>query len=255
MTNIILPVIDDFEGYAALVKELKIPDAHILVGVTEAGAQAFKFRKAGMRVTIYKDGSAKEEIINALQSQLEDGKTLIMRKKLSKQEVAKFLDSKADITVCDKKPRNKFSEFFYNLWKKIIRLMFDLTFFDGDVSAVAFSENLSGVIQNISNLSYASRINRWKGVSEGAVQTSSKPAKKEYSRLKNNVMLIGWTALFLAVVASTAVYFLFEPATFLAGFLWTCAIVISSLCLILAVVIYIMNIKTGKRHFKKAEEV
>ena len=92
MTNIILPVIDDFEGYAALVKELKIPDAHILVGVTETGAQAFKFRKAGMRVTIYKNGSAKEEIINALQSQLEDGKTLIMRKKLSKQEVAKFLD-------------------------------------------------------------------------------------------------------------------------------------------------------------------
>lgn len=254
MTNIIFPVTENFEENAKYVKSLKI-SANILVGVTEEGKEAFKFRKAGMKVKVFKSGSKKEEMINSLQQLLEEGATIILRKQLSHDELLKFLTSKTDITVCDQKKRNKFCEFFFNIWKKIIRLLFDFSFFDGDVSAVGFSEEISKVILNISNLSYASRVNRWKGVTVGYVKTSSPPAKKEYSRARNNIMLIGFVALFLGVIASIVVYYLFCPVTFLSVLLWICAVLITGLGLLISVAIYILTIKTGKRYFSKAEEV
>ena len=131
--------------------------------------------------------------------------------------------------------------------------MFDFSFFEGDVSVVALGENAAMVAKNITNLSYATRINRWKGLSQSAVSVASKPAKKEYDKVKVNAMLIGWIALFLAVIASTAVYFVFAKASFLAGFLWACALLLSLLSVVIAINIYLLNVKTGKRLFKKAE--
>ncbi len=254
MFNIIFPVIDDFESNAEYIKKLKT-DGNILVGVTEEGAKFFKFKKAGMIVKVFKNKSYKEQIINSLQQYLEDGKILILRKQLTADEISSFFSSKADITVCAKKKRGKIAELFYKLWQKIIHLLFAVTFFDGDVSAVCFSERLSSVIQNIPNLSSVSRINRWKGVSVGVVATKTKPVKKEYSRIKNNVMLICWLTLFLGTIASIAVYYVFKPVTFLSVLLWIAMLLVSGLGAIIAVAIFALTIKSGKRYFSKAEEV
>lgn len=255
MINLIIPVVKDFEKWAELIKTYKFPQANIIVGVTERGKDFFKFKKTGLKLVCFQNGSLKEEIINSLQEYLQDGKTMVIRKMISQEEVLKFFNAKEDIAICAKKKRNKFSDFFYKLWAKIVKSLFDFTFFDGDVSVVAFSENLSSVIRNIPNLSYASRINRWKGVTIGAVETDSKPVKKEYSKVRNNFMLLGWILMFLGVITGTTVYFIFRPATFLAGFLWACGILIMCLVLIITIVIYIMNIKAGKRYFDKAKEV
>lgn len=254
MLNIIFPVIDDFESNANYVKNLKI-SGNILVGVTEAGAKFFKFKKSGIKVKIFKDVSHKEEIINSLQPYLEEGKILILRKQLTSDEISKFFSSKTDITICAKKKRGKIGEFFYRLWEKIIRVLFDLTFFDGDISAISFSEKLSSVVQNIPNLSSVSRVNRWKGVSVGTVTTTSKPAKKEYSKIKNNIMLIGWTTLFLGVIASITVYYIFKPVSFLSVLLWLAGFLVAGLGVIIAIAVYFLTIKSGKRYFSKAEEV
>ncbi len=254
MLNIIFPVISEFELNSTYLKKLKI-SGNILVGVTEEGAEFFKFKKVGMKVIVFKNGSRKEEIINSLQEHLEEGKILILRKKLKEDEISGFLSSQTDITICAKKKRNKVGEFFYKLWEKIIRVLFDLTSFDGDISAICFSEKLTSVIKNIPNLSSVSRINRWKGVSVGVIETSSKPAKKEYSKLKNNFMLIGWILLFLGVIASTAVYYVFKPVSFLSILLWFAGLLFSGLGVLISIAIYVLTIKSGKRYFSKAEEV
>lgn len=255
MVNLIFPVIDEFDKNADYIKSLKNPDYFVIVGVTEDGAKYFNFKKTGFKVKIFKQGSKKEEIINALQTELRKGSLIILRKRVDDEVIKNFANSKFDITVCDKKKTNKFCEFFVNLWKKVVRFLFDLAIFEGDVSVVAFSDKISDVVRNISNLSYASRINRWKGVDIGYVETNSKPAKKEYSRQKNFIMLFSWIFVLLAVIGSTVVYFYFKPATFLAVFLWICALLIASLCTIIAVIVFTITLKIGKRYFLKAQEV
>lgn len=253
MNNIILPVISDYEKAQEFVKSIKRKDCVFLVGTTKSGEKFFKNSKY-VKVFVFKEQSKKEEIINSLSQNIENGKIIVLRKLINAGELDKFISSSTDITVCATKKLNKFCQFFYNIWQKIIRLMFDFSFFEGDVSVVALSENASMVAKNLNNLSYATRINRWKGMTQSAVETSSKPAKKEYDKVKLNVMLVGWILLFFAIIASTVVYFVFEKASFLAGFLWACAIFIGLLSVIISVNIYLLNIKTGKRLFKKAEK-
>ena len=253
MNNIVLPVIDGFEQAAQFIKNIKRDDCKFFVGTTKAGESYFKNSKK-VKVFIFADKSKKEEIINSLASELDDGKIIVLRKLITSQELDLFISSQTDITLCATKKLNKFCMFFNKIWRKIIKLLFDFTFFEGDVSVVALGESAALVARNISNLSYATRVNRWKGMSQSSVKVASKPAKKEYSKFKINTMLIGFVGLFVGCVAATAVYFIFEKATFLAGVLWACAIFLSLLFMILAINIYLLNVKTGKRLFKKAEK-
>lgn len=252
MNNIILPVNRDFEKAQEFIKSIKRKDCVFIVGTTKEGEQFFKNSKY-VKVYVFKAKSKKEEMINSLAEYVQDGKIIVLRKLISAAELNEFIASTTDITVCATKKLNKFCQFFYNIWQKIIKLLFDFSFFEGDVSVVALGENAAMVAKNITNLSYATRINRWKGLSQSAVSVASKPAKKEYDKVKVNAMLIGWIALFLAVIASTAVYFVFAEASFLAGFLWACALLLSLLSVVIAINIYLLNVKTGKRLFKKAE--
>lgn len=252
MNNIILPVVSDFEQTAQWLKSTKLKDTIYYVGVTAEGKEYFK-RSKNTKVYVFANGSAKEEIINSLSSEIGNGKIVILRKLITKVELEKFLSSKTDLTVCESKKRNKISNFFYKIWEKMVKILFDFKFFDGDISVVAIGERLSPVAKHISNLSHATRVNRWKGVTTSSIETSSPPAKKEYSHVGASFMLIGWLLLFLAVVASTTVYHLFMPATFLSVFLWVCALLISLLCFYISILVFVLYTKTGKRIFKKAK--
>lgn len=252
MVNIILPVISNFENYANFIKSSKRKDVTFFVGVTKEGESFFSKSKF-VKLYIFENGSAKEEIINSLSSRVGDGKVILMRKLISNDELDSFIKSKTDITVCAVKEKNKLCVFFNNIWKKIIKFIFDFKFFSGDVSVVAISEKLNLVVRNIPNLSYVTRVNRWIGVTESSVETVSKPEKKEYNSIKNLAMLFIWLLLFLGIVAGTVVYFIFIQATFISVFLWACAIMVSLITLFLATVIFVLNIKTGKKYFKKAK--
>lgn len=251
MNNIILPVVSDCEKAAEFIKSIKRKDCTFYVGLTSENSTKIKSSKY-VKVFVYKNGSKKEEMINSLSHEIGDGPIIILRKLITKEELDKFISSQTEITVCETKKLNKVSAFFYKLWTKLVRALFGFVFFEGDISVVAISENLAPVAKNISNLSYATRINRWKGISQSKVATSSPAAKKEYDVARANVMIVGWICLFLAVVASTAVYFIFCPATFLAAFLWAAALLLSTLSLLIAIIVYLLNVKTGKRIFNDA---
>lgn len=252
MNQIILPVISDFEQTSKWLKSTKIKDTIFYIGVTAEGKNFFKNSKT-TKVFVFANGSAKEEIINSLAPELGEEKVVILRKLISKDELERFLFSETDLTICATKKRNKFSNFFYKIWEKMIKMLFGFKFFDGDVSVVAINDRLAPVAKRIPNLSHATRVNKWKGASISSVETASQPAKKEYNHVGSAFMLIGWLTLFLAVVASTVVYFLFMPATFLSVLLWVCALVISSLCFYISIAVFVLYTKTGKRIFRTAK--
>lgn len=252
MNNVILPVISNFEQAAQWLKSTKIKNTTYYVGVTADGKNYFKNSKY-VKVYVFANGSAKEEIINSISPELGNGKIVILRKLITKSELEKFLSSKTDLTVCATKKRNKFANFFYKIWGKMVKILFDFKFFDGDISVVAIGDRLSPVAKYVSNLSHATRVNKWKGATTSSVETNSPPAKKEYNHVGASFMLIGWIMLFLAVVASITVYYLFMPLSFLSVFLWLCALLISMLCLYISIIVFILYTKTGKRMFKTAK--
>ena len=252
MNNIIIPVIgvDQLE-FVEEVKKLK--NIKIIIGITEEISKNLKkTTKKNVIVKVFTNGAKKEEIINSLRDQIDEGRVLICRKAITKEEINEFFKVNSDIAVCDVK-RNKFQAFFFNLWQEFMSILFGFKLFEGDVSVVMFNENLFKVISNIENLSYASRVNKWKGVSVKSINTQSPPIKKEYDKLKSNLMLYGWISLFLAIIASTIVYFIFVKATFLTGLLFASAILIAQVGMLIAIAIFNLNIKVGQRIFKKAK--
>ena len=68
-------------------------------------------------------------------------------------------------------------------------------------------------------------------------------------------MLIGWTTLFLGVIASITVYYIFKPVSFLSVLLWLAGFLVAGLGVIIAIAVYFLTIESGKRYFSKAEEV
>ncbi len=254
MVNIILPLTENISEVKQFLKETKSLDATYYIGIESKNKGIIRAGKL-IKIFVYQDGSKKEEMINSLVKKVStEGKIIIMRKLLKKEELKEFIISNADITICQKKKHNKFCDFFVRVWKRLIELMFGLSLFDGDTSVVAFCQPLSDVLKNLSNASYLSRLNRWKGASVVALPSSSAPAKSEYNKLKNNFMFIGWLALFVSVITGATVYFVLCKATFLLGFVWASAILISLVLFLVSAMIYTLNIKTGSRKFSVAKE-
>ena len=254
MNNIIIPVVDkEMLEFAENMKKRK--DDFVIIGATVSLEKELKkTKKANVVTKIFEDGSKKEEIINSLKEEIEEGKVIVCRKPLSDEEIDKFFASEEDVIIC-KETRSKFHNFFFKLWQIFMQMLFGFEFFDGDVSVVCFNERLYPVLKNIDNLSYSSRVNKWKKVKVGTVEVSSKPVKKEYNKVKANVNFYSWIFLFLATVASAFVYFYFVRGTFLTGFLYVCAIFIAQVMLLISIAIFYMNLRCGQRVFEKAKQV
>ena len=252
MNNLIIPVIS--EEQIAFIEQVKtLKEVKVIIGITENLYDRIKgIRKKNFVIKVYENGSKKEEIINAVKDQIDEGKVLICRKNISNSEIESFFNSNADITICSKKS-NKFKDFFLKLWQKFMLILFDFNFFNGDVSVVCFNKNLFNTINNLSDLSFCSRINKWKGVEINTLDTENPPAKKEYDKCKANFMLYGWIFLFVAIITSTILYFSFKKATFLKGLLFASAILIVAVGLLIAIAIFALNVNVGQRRFRKAK--
>ena len=173
MTNILMPLCGNFDEANKLFKSFKKNDCVFLVGLEQKNAGKVKSSKF-VKVFVYKNGSKREEMLNALGDEAQEGKIVICRKVIKKEELEKFISSQTDVTLCAKKKPNAFANLIHRWWQKFVRLVFDISFFDGDVSVIAFSENISQVARRVKNLSYDSRVNRWKGVSVSQVETSKR---------------------------------------------------------------------------------
>lgn len=254
MENIIIPVISE-EMILFANETLKRKDSRVVIGVTKNLVSRIKEPKnfEGC-IKQFEDGTTKEEIINSLNCELDDGKVLICRKAITKEEINSFFASKTDVTVCAEK-RNKFKNFFFKMWQYFVRMLFGFEFFDGDISVICFNENIFPVIANLSNLSYASRVNKWKYVTVSQVETSEPAVKKEYSRTRSVATVCMWVFLLMAVIVSTIIFFLSFKPKFLTCLLFACAILLAVVGLFISIAIHVLNVRTGRRSFKKGKLV
>jgi len=252
MTNIIVPVNND-EMVLFCEKIAKMKNVNIIIGITESLKDKFKSKAKNISINAFPDGTYKEEMINVLKKYLDAGKVVIVRKNIELDELDKFINSDSEITMCKVK-RNKFQLFWFNLWQKVMNILFGFRYFEGDISVIAFSENLFPVINNVDSLSSASRVDKWRGATFNYIDTKSQPVKKEYNKLRSNLMLYGWIALFLAIIASTVVFFLFVKATFIYALLFACAIILGGVGVFVSSAVYGMNIKIGQKVFEKKKD-
>lgn len=258
MINLIFPITKDTPENKKFFEETqKRKDVNFLVGVTEELKEKYKksLSSKNLKVKVYKTGSNCEEIINAIKDYAKDGNIFIVRAPLTQKEVDKFVSSKADITYCSKKKDNKFVSFFKELGQKIIKTLFGFTPYKGHVRAVSFSESPSDILREGYNISYATRVDRWKGYSYAEIDVVEEDYRPIYN-IKNVAWTLAlWSFLLLAAIAGTVVYFCFLPATFLSVFVTICILFLFITALLIASAISLLKMNAGERYYNKAEEV
>ena len=258
MINLIFPITQNTPENKKFFDETKKrTDVNFLVGVTEELKDLYKVSTTNKRVKvkIYKKSSKKEEIINSLKDYALKGKIFIVRAPITQKEIDKFVSSSADITLCSVKKGNKFVEFFKNLGEKIIKALFGFTPYLGNVRAICFSENPSDILKEGYNISYATRVDRWKGYSYATIDIEEKGIKPEYNVKNVVIMLSVWVFLLLCGIAGTVVYFCFLPATFLSVFIAICGLFLLVTAVFIASAVSLLKMNAGERYYNKAEEI
>lgn len=259
MINLIFPITTDTPENRKFFDETnKRKDVNFLVGVTEELKDIYKNSSANKNLTVavYKNGSNCEEIINAIKGYAKKGKMMIVRAPILQKELDKFISSKQDITYCSKKKvTNKFVAFFKELGQKIIRTIFGFSPYQGNVRAIAFSENPSDILREGYNISYATRVDRWKGYSYAEIDVQGDEVKPSYNVKKVAISLAIWSFVLLAAIAGTILYFSFLPATFLSVFVAICGIFLSATALLIASAIALLKMNAGERYYEKALEI
>ena len=249
MTNIIFPIIEDTKenkDFFDLLKKQK--GLYILAGVTKSLQKKYKITDAKLGIVkVYEDGSNKEEMINALKGSLKKGSILIIRKPITKSELEQFLASKEDITICAEKKRNGFKTFFNNIKKKMIQFLFGFLPYSDKMNAIMFRENPSDVLRQAYNISFFTRVDRWKGYSYAKVDVSSDGVKADYKASSIWMMLCIWIGLFLLAIAGTVVYFCFLPPSFLSVFLVIAVLIILTVAVFIAITMLLLKRYVGDR--------
>lgn len=254
MINVLVSATEDFEGFEKFIQENYVRGVKFFVGVTEDNKGKIK-KTSGVEIHTYKNGSNREEIINALHKiPLKKGKIIVVRRPLTKEEFSSLCESDADI-VSFKKPKNKFVSFFKDWTRKIVRRIFSFKVFD-DISAVCFGENMFEFMQVCPNLSTASRIDKFVGVECQEIETTNKSAKTLYSRFANILVLLGGILLFLGSLAGGILIFTFVKNIWIIFVLlillwWFLAFV----GLFVSLITFSRNIAVGKVRYNIAEEV
>ncbi len=254
MINIVIPVIDKPEEYTKAIASVFIKqDVNILVGVVESIEDKLQL-PASVVVKVYKNGSKKEEIINALKDYLQEGKVIVCRRPFTKKEFDLIANSDADITYFEKPIKNKFKDFCKRAMGKLIKTLFGVKFFDGDVSLIGFGEDMSEVLQNVSSLSYSSRVDRWRGVEHKKVLAEKAPVALESSNIKNVSLIIYSVLCLLVPIAVTVLVAIFTKVSFIIGMLLFCINVFGIVGLVLLVCSYVFIKNVGQRYFPNALE-
>ena len=202
MINVVVPIIDKAGEYEEFLNRISDRNTKIFVGVRKNLLPLIDLsRVKNVEVSVYSDNAKKEEILNALSKNIVDsGKIAIVRRPLLIEEYQALVGTEYDIAYL-KQNRNKIVSFFKKLNAKILRALFAFDYFD-DISAICFNENMFELVCDSNNLSMASRINRYVGVTIEEIQTRQKAVKKETTAWKNNLKLLGWTLFMLASIAS-----------------------------------------------------
>ena len=255
MINVLVPIVDRLTEYEKMIEKIALDkDAIIFVGALEEFKDKINFNKDNIKVKYFKSGSGKEEIINSLHSiDKERGKIILLRRPVSEAEFNALKTSEKDIAYLKKK-RSKFSAWWHNLWKNLIKKIFAFYYFE-DISAISFNTTCFDLISSLTNLSYITRIDRFVGFKTEEIATESKAPKREYDKFYASAKIVG-SGLFLifCILISIIISASFQP-------MFLMILISILLCLIGAVSFFVSvlnlarTIAVGTLRHGRAEEI
>lgn len=256
MLNVVVPIVNNSKRYVKLLTSLSnVNGVNVFVGyVTSQKNDLLSVEGNNFNFIEFKDGSHREEIINSLQKYLGEGAILILRKSITVNEFNSFANTKRDIVTC-RRTLTKIQSFFMGLWQKILKLCLGVKLYDGDTSAIYFGDDISSVVLNSSNLSYNSRVNRWKGVDQDTIVVEGDKVKADKDTKTNiNSMIISLIALLIGVVVTTIVS-IYATVNIIVGLLLFCLDVICLSVILIFAIMTIFNNIVGKKQYGYAVEV
>ena len=257
MVNVIIPISKNGKNFEKILEKLcNISSVKVILGVTEdeKGNLARFANEENLSFHVYQNGSNIEEIINSLQKYIEQGSVMIMRKPIKMEEFNRFISQRKDIVTCQR-TMGKIKAFFFMLWQNILKLLLGVRLYAGDPTAIYFSEEISAVLAQSYNLSYSSRVDRWRGAEQAVVAVEGDMVKTAVDK-KSNVKYIIGGAICLAVATVVTVFVcIFAQMSIIIGLLLACLDIIAlAVALIMAVMIG-FNANVGNKKFKDAFEV
>lgn len=255
MLNVLIPIVSNVKAYQKLLSALNSADnLNVLVGITSSLKSQLTSIGENVYVIEYEDGSSRESIINGLQKYLEEGAVMILRKPITIEEFNNFIRTKKDVVVC-KKNEGKVKQFITFIWQKLLKLFLGIKLYEGDTSVILFGEDVSSIFSSINDLSFSSRVDRWKGLEQGVVEVKGSAVKTEIDKMAViKYMIIALISLIISVVVTTCVS-LFVPMSIIIGLLLFCLDIISLTIICIMVVLILFNFSVGKKHFQNAVEI
>ena len=254
MVNFLIAITDNAKSFREMIFSLVGNDEFkISVGIRKSIRKDLELTEnENLEIFEFADNAKREEIVNALSLNLEAGEVIVARKPLTAEELNQFLQSKADITVC-KENRGKVKNFFHSLCQKILKLCLGVRVYDGDSSVIKFNENIGAVLIQTNDVSYATRVDRWKGLTTESVDVKSQPVKPEIDKKAITKCSI-WAGLSLIVaVLTTVLVCIFTKVGIIAGMLLFCLDAICLAVILLMLVMIGFNVSVGKKHNDRAE--
>lgn len=253
MLNILIPIKDRTEKFNDLLSSLNgVEEINVLVGVTKSQRELlYDFDSENISIFEFEENSKREEILNALSSNLQNGEIMVIRKPISFNEFKKFCSCNEDIVFC-KENKSKTKAFFYKIWQQVLKLCLGVKLYEGDTSVIKFNEDVSAVLTQTHDLSYATRVDRWKGLNCGGVETKEERCKPELDR--KAIISCSITALVALIIALVTTICVCINATIsiIGGLLLVCldAICFATICIMIVVICF--NCRVGKKYNKKA---
>lgn len=255
MINVLIPITDRIEKYQEIIKALE--DSENITVYLMAGEKLYPrlveeySQFENFEMFCFENGATKEEMINSVQNYIGKGSLMVLRKPVTVKEFNKMVSSEKDV-VTGKVVKNKFKTFIFRLWQKLTKLVIGVKMYSGDPSVVYFNEDLADVALRTSNLSYSTRVNRWKGASQ-AVATIEAPSEKKQIDKKTTIRNSIIASLIVVIgVAATVLVALYAPITITSVLLLIC---LNGVCVGVAALLVIMAIftnMTGSKNVKYA---
>lgn len=255
MVNVLVPIINNASGFDKILTSISsYSQVNILIGVVASQKQNLQLSESeNIHIIEFQEGSKREEIINSLQKYIVQGSILIMRKPISENEFNNFVNNPKNIVTC-KRNLSNFKKSLLKIWQKILKIFLGVRLYKGDTSVVYFDEDISSVVLSSTNLSYNSRVDRWKGIEQGTVKVEGELVKTDIDKNVNiRNIIIAIIALAIAVTVTTVVC-LFARVNLIVGLLLFCLDFISLAIAFVLTIITIFNCLVGKRQFGFAVE-
>lgn len=252
--NIIIPIVENVEGFCKFIDMANSKETNFFVGIKKSLADQFKTRRKNVEVHVFNDNAKREEIINSLHTcQLKKAGIMVVRRPLSQEEFNGLLNSNAEISVI-RKTRGKFSRAIKNFFSILLKKVFSFTYFD-DISAICYKESLFDLLSVCTNLSMATRINKYVGMEIEEIATNTPTVKKEYNRKKNAIFLSFGLIFFLACVASIVLLSLFVKFNLIILFVDIFFAILGLGVMFMTILNFTRAVAVGDLRFGKAVEI